>query len=608
MLHKLDSAYTKWFWLLSALLTLLVALRAYLVPFSHDEVATFYFYIQPQRFIPFYSHVDANGHFLTNLTSWISYKLFGSSPFALRLPNIFAFVLLCYATFKISQLLNGIFAKSILFFGFIAAYHFIAFYALCRGYGLSMAFLLWAMYHFFAYVKQHEFKHLALFVLASQLALSANLTLVFVLLICSCILMLFQWQAKSLLQAKTLLLWSAQFLLCAFWIKYAFYLQHNGALYYGSGHSYWQVTFVSLIETIFFKNNYLNILVLALFGVLCVYWLYAYKQHRLRFITHSGFALSFLIFVILVMAFFLLKLLLHVNYPEDRTGLFFYLFFVLALAFKVSEARYLYQKMSVLFPVFVIIHFIWHVNLRVHPWRIYETFPPSFIKTLVEEQKKSPQKITVAGHRLREFIYGFMNYNSGGELNHITSPEALQMNADYAIAYKADAPYYRDFYEVLASENTWDFVLLKRKEAIQRELLFEQTQTTTCNGEAEFYNAFECSDTSFVDQNPLLAEFNIKFNQVPVPFNAWLVLQIDDASPEKANCLVRVPLNLIRKNLHNQSPMCLQVLSGNVPLRAKRVVCYLWNIDKKPIQVQITNFKLYHLNANGIQVLSQAKI
>ncbi|MEI6021835.1 MAG: hypothetical protein WCR21_11965 [Bacteroidota bacterium] len=608
MLNKLDSAYTKWFWLLSALLTLLVALRAYLVPFSHDEVATFYFYIQPQSFLPFNSHVDANGHFLTNLSSWITYKLFGSSPFALRLPNIFAFVLLCYATFKTSQLLNGIFAKSILFFGFLAAYHFIAFYALCRGYALSMSFLLWALYHFFAYVKKAEFKHFFLFVIGAQLALAANLTLVFVLLICSGILILFQYNNKSLFKAKSILLWFFQFALCAFWVKYAFYLQHNGALYYGSGNNYWQVTFVSLIETIFFKSRYLNIVLLGVFGAFCVYWLYAYKQHRLRFITHSGFALSFLILVLLVLAFFFLKLLLNVNYPEDRTGLFFYLFFILALAFKVSEARYLYQKLSFVFPVFVLLHFIWHVNLTVHPWRIYETFPPRFMQTLLAEQKRSPQKITVAGHRLREFIYGFMNYNSGGELNHITSPEALQMNADYAIAYKTDAVFYRDYYDEIDAENTWGFVLLKRKTPIERELLFEQKQVSTCNGSEEFYNAFEWRDTSLANQNPLLAEFNLQFNQVPVPFNAWLVLQIDDASPAKANILVRVPLNLIRKNLHNQSPLCLHVLTGTVPKQAARVVAYIWNIDKKPMQVQITNFKLFRLNANGIQVVSQAKI
>lgn len=607
MFNLLQSNFNKIYWSLSATMLLIVGLRCYFIPFSHDEVATFYFYIQPESFIPFSSHIDANGHFLTNLTSWIFYKLFGSSVFSLRLPNIFAFIVLVFGTFKMTKLVNGVFAKLILTFGFIACFNFISFYSLCRGYGLSMAFLITSFYYFYVYVKSFSFRHFVLFLLNTHLALSANLTLVFVLLIASAILIVFQIVYKHLFKFKVIGLWFISFTLVFFWIKYAFFLQSNGALYYGSGDSYWEVTFVSLIETIFFKHIIINVLTLLVSGMLLFYWLFAFRQQKTRFLLNSQFAISFFILLIIILAFYMLKVLLKVNYPEDRTGLFFYVLFIIALGFKVSESRYVYQKFSLIFPSFILVNLFFSLNLSVHPWRIYETFPARFLDKLIDEQKHSKQQITIAGHRLREFIYGFINYNNPNKLNHITSPEALQMNADFAIAYKQDKPYYKNFYSELDAEDKWGFVLLKRKEPIERKLLYESKSSFQMLGDLEYYNTFEKLDTTFDYTGPLLAEFDLSFNKVPVPFNAWITLQIDDTEG-KENSLVRVPLNLIQKDWNASQSRTLHVLSGNIPLNMKRIVCYLWNIDKQNIQINVNSFKLYQLKGKGIKIISQAKI
>ena len=45
--------FNKLYWLLCGLMLIVVALRCAMVPFAHDEVATFNFYIQPGSFIPF---------------------------------------------------------------------------------------------------------------------------------------------------------------------------------------------------------------------------------------------------------------------------------------------------------------------------------------------------------------------------------------------------------------------------------------------------------------------------------------------------------------------------------------------------------------------------
>jgi hypothetical protein len=270
--------FNKFYWFSSALAFLLVLLRCYTVPFAHDEVATFNFYIQSGNFLPFMSHVDAMNHFLLTATSWLSFKVFGSSVLALRLPSLLSFVILSIAIFKLNNLFNGTIPKIVLTFSFLFSYHFIAFYSLARGYGMSMAFLMFALYYFFCYIRHFSFRHFWKLLFFSQLALSANVTLVFVLLITAFLVIFFQIrQKRALSQSKTalanpdrvavssenpvrvnqqnvvdmalvfntrnILLLVLHFAMIGFWIKYGFYLQENGALYYGGGSNYWVVTF-----------------------------------------------------------------------------------------------------------------------------------------------------------------------------------------------------------------------------------------------------------------------------------------------------------------------------------------------------------------------------
>lgn len=601
-----ENKFNTLYWLASTLVFVIVALRCYFIPFSHDEVATFYFYIQPGSFIPFLAHVDANGHFLTNFTGWISYKLVGSSPFALRLPALLSFIILCFAVFQFTKLFTKSFTKVLFSFFFIFSYNFIAFYALCRGYGISMAFLLLALYYFFKCFRNFSQTHFLYFLLFSQIALSANLTLVFVLLVTTGMLMLVQLKGRMLFNIKNLFVLLVHFSLIAFWVKYAFFLQKSGALYYGQGDSYWEMTFVTLIDMMILKSSLANIVLICLFAVMMVYFVTNLQQQKTTYLFTSNFAISCLNLVTLIAAFYLLKKLLNVNYPADRTGLFFYVFFALSFSFMIDELITALRYGALIVPVFFGVHFILNFDLKNHPWVNYETFPQRFMDKLVSEQQKSAYPITVAGHRLREFIYGFMNYNNSYKLNHITAPEALQMNCDYAIAYGADKPFYDAYYTELDREPKWDFRLLKRKVSIEKKLVYQTWQTQHFNGNYEYYNACDIKDTTFADENPLLAEFNFTVEEICVPFNAWLVLQMDDGNG--GNFYVRAPLNLIKKNWWETDNFTTCLVSANIPKKIKRMAAYLWNIDKKDIKIRINSFKLYQLFGEGVTKTSKAII
>lgn len=592
--------FNKFYWALSALVFVLVLLRCAFVPFAHDEVATFNYYIQSGRFIPFYSHVDAMGHFLLSGSAWVAFKLFGSSTLALRLPVLLSFIVLSVAVFKINNLLSGTFPKILLTFSFIFSFHFISFFSLCRGYGLSMAFLLFAVFYFYCYAKHFSFRHLFKFVFFSQLALSANLTLVFVLLITTGILMLLQLKHKMFFKWKNLLLLLLHFGLIAFWVKFAFYLQENGALYYGVGSNYWEVTFKTLLETIALKSDVVNVAALLLLGFMFVYLSVKVRKESFDALLSNNFVLSISTFALLVLAFYLLKKLFNVNYPEDRTGLFFYVFFMLALCFMVNEFNSKLKYVFCLLPLFFATQFVLKANIRVHPWAIYETIPESFFTTLVNEQKKSSKPITIGGHRMREFIFTFLNYNSTDKLNYLTAPEALQMNCDYAIAYKQDKPYYEPYYTELAQENDWGFTLIKRKQAIQKKQLYAAPAPLHFTGKYEYYNVCEFFDTTYALINPLQADLELSFKKVPVRLNAWLVLQIESSTEGEEGIFTRIPLNLVKFDWNGTQHYKMALVSGNVPKRIKRLVCYLWNINTEEIDIDVNAFTLSQLHGEGV--------
>lgn len=601
----LKSNFNLFYFIAFAIAFIIVLIRCIAVPFAHDEVATFYYYIQSEQFLPFLSHVDANGHFLNSLLGWISFKLFGSSEIALRLPCLFAFLVLGYGVYKHCQTLNNTLAKLILTTAFVLSFNIINFYSLCRGYGLSISFLVLALYYFFNYLQNSKFSYALKFVLFAQIALCANLTLVFTLLIATGILILFQIKSKQLFSIKNLLLLTLNFGMIFFWVKYAFYLQENGALYYGSGdHSYWTTTFESLLDTVFIKHIAIYIVTIFSFAVLFLYWCIQLFKHKLKFLSGSKFGLSFFMLLSLIAAFYFLKLLFHVNYPEDRTGLFFYILFILSIAFLLDEFELKPFLAFSIFPIYFLIHFALNINFSKHAWGFYETMPKEFFDILLSEQKKSPRPITIGGHRVLELFFSFYNYNSKEKLNHMLPPELMSMNCDYYVTWKKDKPYYDKYYTEIATAKYWNMVLLKRKVDIERELTLEITQPKEFKSADEYYTFYEKIDTTFASKDPILAEFDISIKEASVPLNAFLVLQVDVDG--QSQYFRRTALNWVQYKWNGVEHYKTCIQTDSLPLQKSRLVAFLWNIEKKEINFKLNSLKLYHLKAEGINEVSKA--
>src|SRR6476469_5141313 len=98
---KVSKQYNIFFFSVAIPVFAIVLLRSYFVPFNHDETATFFFFIQSGKYMPFHSAADANNHVLNSFLGNICFHLFGSSPLSLRLPNLLGLIVLMFATYRI---------------------------------------------------------------------------------------------------------------------------------------------------------------------------------------------------------------------------------------------------------------------------------------------------------------------------------------------------------------------------------------------------------------------------------------------------------------------------------------------------------------------------
>ncbi|HET6244711.1 MAG: hypothetical protein H0V01_02660 [Bacteroidetes bacterium] len=598
-----DKLFLIAFLIVSIAVLTITGVRSFLLPITHDEAASFYYYIQTGEFLPYLSHVDANNHVLNSFLSWICFTFFGDSPFSLRVPNLLAIVVLAIAVWRISIHLHNTLSKYILVGGLLISFHWLSFYSVTRGYGLSMSLLVLGISYLMDYFKKEGIKNIAFGYLFIQLALSANLILIIAIVLLTLFVLLFQFLKKKLFKIENIAVNIFQFVLILFWFLFSIHLQNNNALYYGEGESYLQVTFVSLINLLTGTDQvYLTMLILfvsiALIITSLILNVKKIKNPIELFATPSLLFSS--IITLLIIAFFLMKIILGINYPEDRTGLFFYLFFILILAFTLDQLKPVFLKIAG-FPVIVLFlsHFLFSFNITKHSLVNYETIPDRFYTRLVEEQKLHSEKITIGGHRMTELFFAFNNYRNNGFLNLADPAETMQLNCDYSISNKKNQAYYKDYYTELDEDLDWGFTLLKRKETIQRNLIGSVDTLEWMQGYAEFFEFFALSDTSFENQNPLLASFDLKIDYIEKPFKGWLVFSIEG---DQGSYYKRIPLNWLKYNWHN-STLNYQLISGPIPGKINKIVCYLWNSGQQNIKFRLNGLKIYQLDGPGVSIV-----
>lgn len=603
----LEKHFNKIFWLFALVVFVIICARAFFIPFSHDEAATFFYYVQSDDYLPYSAHLYTNNHVLNSALANICYHIAGSHRFVLRIPNILAFLVLCYALYRHFRYMKTLHAKIIVSALLLFTFNYLDFFELCRGYGLSLAFMLLGLSYLVDYFDSVKLKWLVYFSICWQLAIAANMILVTVLCILLFYIYVFQYKKRDangkrvLYDTRNIVLQLINLGILVFWIKFSFYCKQKGVLDYGVGDNYWLVTFETLIYLLFGSHDvWFQVLVCCFYAIIFIFLMIDIwkESFYIRDLFKPDLFYPFTM-LLLIGAFFFQKMILHVNYPEDRTGLFFFLFFALSLAFVHEKRPSVYGKIaSFVILIALVVDFAVSVNFHDFTYSFYNTMPKSIYDTLLAEQKKENKLVTIGGHRIRELNYAFTNYRGDSQLNCMDANEEMQMNCDYYYAMKREKVYYQNFYDEIAEDKVWDRALLKRKEKIGHNQLFENSNKITVQGEGEYYDFKRFPDTSFASHNPIEIEAEVVFEEVPKPFNAFFVVSLNNGKGEMAY-YKRSSLSWLDNDLNGKTKY-IKLTTGNLPDTVKSFVVHIWNIDKKPMKVTVNNLKIYQLTGKGV--------
>lgn len=598
----LERHFNKLFWLLSFFVFIIVSIRAFAIPFSHDEVATFFYYVQSDNYLPYNAHVYTNNHVLNSALTNVFYHLFGSHRFVLRTPNLISFLVMCYGVFRLFTHLKNGSSKLILITFFLLTFNFLDFFEICRGYGLAFGFMTLGLSYLLDYFISKRFHHILLFSVCWQLALASNLILVVVLTILLFYVLIFQIQNKLFFNFKNLILQIINLILLVFWIKFSFFYKEQGMLDYGVGSNYWKVTFQTLIQFLFGTDQFwLQLICISFFIFIVSFTLFHYLRKPFSLFNIFNATLFFpVILITCIVAFYLQKQLLNVNFPEDRTGLFFYLFFGLSIAFLIDKMPWVSANIiSITLLTVSTIHFSTSLNFSNFTSLYYHTMPKALFDQLTDEYKKTNQIFTIGGHRVRELNYAFLNYRGGSVLNYMDDSEEMTMNCDYYYAMKREKPYYDFFYDEIGFDDKWDRVLLKRKEKITKQTLITYPSLPKkYAGNNEYFEFLAFGDTLIRSINCLEAEVAINFKKVPKPFNAFLVFSIDNEKNENVY-FKRVPLNWLKDDLSGETKY-FKITTGAIPAKGVTGKVFIWNIDKQEVDINLTSLKINELNGKGV--------
>lgn len=586
------------------LIWLYLWLRAFYVPLIYDEIATFYHYVHVGKFIPFYAHWDANNHIINSLLSYLSYSLFGSSGLALRLSNLIFVPLFFYFIYKISKELSDKILQWVFILSICCAHNFIEFFALSRGYGISMTLIFGSVWYLINVIKTNRLKHYLLCLISLILAVISNLTLLNSAIIIIGILIIniiYNYKSDSFykslkLSASILLLGVLPVIMFA---KLLFVMREKELLYYGTTEGFWQLSVKTLIKLITGMNaNVIGYFVIFFFLILCLIFIYLFIQKpNLKFFLNSNFAFMYLLLGN-IFAVILLCKLFNINYPEDRTGLYFLPFFIGSICFMTDQLKRKFNHKIITFIVlpllFFPIHFIYNLNLSFSshenhriPERFYEKVKAYYIPG------ETPP--TVGGYRGRLMCWSYWNFKDGGNLCKIYSSDFPGLVEDFQIGILNQNPIWLEYYDSIDYDKYSNFHLLKRKHFLENLFICGKSGITT-NGEIknEYFNLFEIKADTLAGKYLYLG-YDLTIFSKQKPFKAWIVIAVSNKEQENLRYEF-IALDWLRTKWEGkQSNFINGMLVHELPEDAYSIMTYLWNVNKVPYLIKNGKCSLYEI-------------
>ncbi len=563
-----------------------VVLRAIHVPLVHDEVATYIHYVHQGEFIPGDALVDANNHILNSFLSICADRLFGTSPLSLRLFNILSFFVFAFYLFRLAFRVDDKLLRWAFIVALLGSHYLIEFFALSRGYGISMAALLGLVWHLGNYLDTHRLRDGLTILFWMFIGLGANLSLLFVMLLTIGILLMDRLRTKQ----GSLLLILPMLLLILGSVAYTLKLKSIGALYYGQGDGFWQVTMETLSLYLGGEDHILPFILSAMA-------LLSLLVYLIRPFSMAAFLKRNWLFHILLLGslcgIFSAHMLFGANYPEDRVGLYLYPLLIGAVIQSLAHLKVRWPKLRFIslgllyFPI----HFLLNANLDHCDFWFRERVPEEFYTILSDEFKEKDAMVTLSGYNTTALTYFMGAQLAEQEVPPLVSFDFASDVADFVLLRGAHQQTFdMSDLELLSTDLPSGNTLWERKVKKEKILLDTSYASGIDLPNDEYHNLFKMKLPG--DQNYAIS-FDVTYTTDEFPADINLVLSSKD---DQGTDQQYIPHSLgWRQDDPTLSERGMLYFNGSGS-GEDEIVFYLWNMDKVALHDLEYRASIYRLD------------
>ena len=351
------------YFFLGLLFTIYLTIRAIVIPITIDEAGTYYNYMPRSvaDILLFNGDPSPNNHILNTLSMKLFTALFGVSTFVVRLPNLLGFLLFYTAAVRLFTLM---FKTRILVIAALLVLlcnpYLLDFFAVARGYGLSIAFMFWSLYQFYQYYNNKKFQYAVTTLIAAAFAVLANFTLLHYFILIFLVIVVLEFRIiQNINRWRHLLIYICIVIILAVicYTPITKMMQTNQLVYWDTA-GFYSSTLVPLVEQMRYGELYFGIkqaqpfanCILVLFGLLIgIALFYFFKKPTGKKVPFGSWVLIILSgnICIIIIQFHLW----HVPFLNGRGALFLYPMFVLTLLALLQELI----STSIKFPKYILL-------------------------------------------------------------------------------------------------------------------------------------------------------------------------------------------------------------------------------------------------------------
>lgn len=388
----------------------------------YDEKATLDISLSSYKDIMNYSFATANNHLLITLAiKWLT-EHFALSSLLVRLPSLAGHVLFMVYSWLILRGIRQPFARIAAFMLINVNPFMLDFFALARGYGLSVGLMMCSLHYTCStvYVHHRKWIHTALSMLAAALSVLASFTMLHFFLITACILLIvnilgkirspYPWPA-FIFSIAAIVIVSKRLL--EYLLPVLFRLQKEGQFYFGGKENFWKDTVGSLAVTAAYRNEYtINpsvLLAIQIFVALIMLSGFALAMRILirkeLWQRKAFFILLYLVTLFIALSTIIQHYLMGSNFLIERTAMFFIPLFMLLV---VGIIYYLYESGLKIYPVLYVlsacacIHAA--LNINVNEYLIWKDEGKNILKDIAAYRQShhitQPQTLYVSWYEL----------------------------------------------------------------------------------------------------------------------------------------------------------------------------------------------------------------